>query len=110
VERGAGWLLEKAARIGSEARQWAQAMLQARGVEGIRVLLGLTSLPKHYSSQQINHACRVALSYEAFRLRTIREIIKRGGPEQPSFAFLEEHPIIRPLSDYQRWIENDPHE
>jgi transposase len=110
IERGAGWLLQKADRIGFQARQWAQAMLQARGVEGIRVLLGLVSLSKYYSCRQINHACRVALSYEAFRLRTIREIIKRGGPEQPSLAFMEEHPIIRPLSDYQRWIENDPHE
>ncbi|MBN2211836.1 MAG: IS21 family transposase [Sedimentisphaerales bacterium] len=110
IERGAGWLLQKASRIGSGAQQWAQAMLQARGVEGMRVLMGLISLPKQYSPEQINHACRIALSYEAFRLRTIREIIKRGGQEQPSFAFIEEHPIIRHLSDYQRFIENDPDE
>ena len=85
-------------------------MLQASGVEGMRVLMGLISLPKQYSPEQINHACRIALSYEAFRLRTIREIIKRGGQEQPSFAFIEEHPIIRHLSDYQRFIENNPDE
>ena len=36
-----------------------------------------------------------------YRLRTIRQLLKRGAREtQQQFDFLEEHPIIRPLSDY----------
>ena len=34
------------------------------------------------------------------RLRTIRQLLQRQGQEQKQFEFLEEHPIIRPLSDY----------
>jgi hypothetical protein len=37
------------------------------------------------------------------RLRTIRTLLKRRGEiqqQQKQFDFLEEHPVIRPLSDY----------
>jgi len=35
------------------------------------------------------------------RLRTIRELLIRGGGEtQQQFDFLDEHPVIRPLSTY----------
>jgi hypothetical protein len=30
----------------------------------------------------------------------VRQLLKRQGEEQCQFGFLEEHPIIRPLSDY----------
>jgi DNA replication protein DnaC len=33
-------------------------------------------------------------------LRTIRELIKRQGDRQERFEFIDEHPIIRSLSDY----------
>ena len=42
------------------------------------------------------------MSYGALRLRTIRTLLKRRGEiqQQKQFDFLEEHPVIRPLSDY----------
>ena len=43
VEKGTTWLLQQASLIGPQTDRWAQAMLQARGVEGIRVLVGLNS-------------------------------------------------------------------
>ena len=73
---------------------------QARGVEAVRVLVGLKALAGKHDSQALEEACRVALTYGAYRLRTIRQLLKRQGAEQQQFDFLEEHPIIRPLSDY----------
>jgi len=105
IERGANWLLEKAYRIGGNAEQWGQALLTNRGVEGTRTLMGLLSLTKHYSHRQIDRACQIALSHEAFRLRTIRQILKRGGGPQQTFEFIDEHPLIRNLSDYQEVLD-----
>ncbi len=101
VERGADHLLKQVALVGPQTRQWGEAMTQARGVEGIRVLVGLKNLAGKHESEAMERACEAALSHGAYRLRTIRQLLKRGTNEsQQQFAFLEEHPIIRPLSDY----------
>jgi hypothetical protein len=100
VERGAAWLLKQVAAVGPQTRQWAEAMLQARGVEGTRVLSGLLSLTKQHPREALESACATALSHGCYRLRTIRQLLQRQADEQPPPAFLEEHPIIRPLEDY----------
>ena len=100
VERGTVALLRQIATIGPHTRQWAEATTQARGVEAVRVLVGLKHLAGKHPTEALEEACRVALSHGAYRLRTIRQLLKRGGAEQRQFDFLEEHPIIRPLSDY----------
>ena len=100
VERGTDALLRQVATIGPHTRQWAEAMTQARGVEGVRVLVGLKNLAGKHDSEALEEACRVALSHGAYRLRTVRKLLQRKGQAQQQFEFLEEHPIIRPLSDY----------
>jgi transposase len=101
VERGAGHLLGKVASIGTHTHQWAQAMLHARGIEGTRVLLGLLSLAKKHRSETLEKACETALSYGAFRLKTLRTLLQRQADQQQApLPFLDEHPIIRPLDDY----------
>jgi hypothetical protein len=101
VERGAEYLLGQVRRIGPHADRWAQAMLQARGIEGVRVLVGLRTLGRTYSCRLIESACEKALAHGAFRLRVIRELIKRGaGGQQQEFEFLQEHEIIRDVSHY----------
>jgi transposase len=100
VERGTDALLRQIAAIGPHTRQWAEAMTQARGVEGVRVLVGLKDLAGKHASEALEEACRVALSHGAYRLRTVRKLLQRKGQAQQQFEFLQEHPIIRPLSDY----------
>ena len=104
VERGTTWLLKKAALIGPQADQWAQALVQERGIEGVRVLVGLLALAKTHPSGVIEEACEKALSHGAFRLRVIRELIKRGGGKQEQFEFIQEHPIIRDISEYGQLV------
>jgi len=100
VERGAQYLLSKAVCIGEDSGLWAKAMLDERGIEGVRVLQGFVGLARKHPAYAINHASRVALRSNCFRLRLLRELIKRST-RQTDLEFTENHPIIRPLSEYQ---------
>jgi hypothetical protein len=101
VERGAEWLLQRVSLIGPQAGRWAQAMLQARGITGVRVLNGLLSLTRQHRSEAIDQACRIALTHSLYRLRALRQILKHGGSEQQQFDFVSEHEIIRDLTEYE---------
>jgi hypothetical protein len=106
VEKGTVWLLQRASLIGPQTDQWAQALLKARGVEGIRPLVGLLNLAQRHPCDLIENACEIALSHDAFRLRTIRELIKKGGSKQEPLEFIDEHPIIRQMSDYGEFVKD----
>jgi transposase len=106
VERGAAWLLGQVRRLGPLSLRWAQAMLEARGVEGVRVLQGLLNLAHRHSCAAIERACDIALSHGAFRLRTLRTLIDRTAPRQEPLPFLDDHTLIRPLSDYQQFVHD----
>jgi transposase len=104
VERGAAWLLGQVRRLGPQSLRWAEAMLQARGVEGVRVLQGLLNLAHRHAGDAIERACDVASSHHAYRLRTLRRLLERQEPRQQSLPLLEEHPLIRDLSDYGQFV------
>lgn len=104
VERGAVYLLRRTRMIGEHSARWAENMLQTRGIEGVRVLQGLLSLTHRHDAVAIERACEVAFSHGAYRLRTIRQLLKRDAPEQETFEFLDEHPIIRSLSHYGKLV------
>jgi transposase len=90
--------------LGEQTARWAENMLQTRGIEGLRVLQGLLALAKRHDAQAIERACQVAFSHGAWRLKTIRQLLQRDAPEQETFDFLQEHPIIRSLSDYGKLV------
>lgn len=107
IEKGTAWLLNQTDRIGPAARSWAVSMLACRGIEGVRVLMGLISLGSRHPRPQVERACQVAHTHGAWRLRTLRELIDRqGGPVQQNFDFVQEHPIIRGLEDYGRFVRD----
>lgn len=66
VERGAEYMLRKTVLIGPEASLWARAMLDHRGIEGVRVLQGFLSLakstPQRLSTGQVRSPIRPACS------------------------------------------------
>ena len=105
VERGAAWILGRIRRVGPHCTRWAEACLRARGVEGVRVLQGLLSLTQHHSVAAIEHACEIAHSYGAHRLRTVRRLIDRDAPKQ-LLAFRDDDPLIRPLINYDRFVHD----
>ena len=91
VERGTTWLLRRVEYIGPHATQWAQSMLQNRGIEGVRVLLGVLSLTHKHRRDQIEQACQVAQSHGAYHLRSLRQLIQQRNPPpaQSNFEFLQ---------------------
>ena len=107
IERGTAWMLRSvSARCGPHATQWAQSMLQNRGIEGCRVRMGLLSLTNSHRRDQIEQACQIAQSHGAYHLRSLRQLIEQQNPPaiQQSFDFLQQHPIIRDLGDYEQFV------
>jgi transposase len=106
IERGAAWLLGRVRLIGPESLRWAEAMIAARGVEGVRVIQGLLSLAGRHHAAAIERACETAHGYREFRLRTIRVLIERQAARQQQFSFVDRHPIIRDMSEYQQFVHH----
>ena len=109
VERGAAWLLSKIRCIGPRSLAWAEAVVEGRGVEGVRVLQGLLNLAKKHSATDLERACDIALSHDSLRLRTLRALIQRSAAKQPTLPFLDDHPLIRNLSDYGQFVHDAFH-
>jgi hypothetical protein len=106
IERGTAWWLRKARSIGPASGRWAEAMLRQRGIAGVRVLMGLISLTNKHTDVAIEQACRVAQSHAAYRLRVVRELLKRQAAPQEQFEFIAEHPLIRSLTDYDQLVHS----
>jgi hypothetical protein len=100
VERGADWLLKQVAYIGPKTRDWSRGLVATRGIQAIRVLQGLMNLIDKHPSVVIEQACDTAHANQCYRLKSIRKLIAHHGSKQQEFDFLDEHPIIRNLSEY----------
>ena len=109
IEKGSAWLLRRIQCIGPHASQWAQAMLQNRGIEGVRVLVGLLSLSDKHSRRAVEQACQIAHGHGAYHLRSLRQLIEHQSSAasaalQQTFEFIQQHPIIRDLGDYAQFV------
>jgi hypothetical protein len=104
VEKAAGYLLGRAALIGPKTALWAKAMLEERGIQGVRVLNGLLSFTTRYSAAQMESACDLALSHGAYRLKILRELLTRPV-RQENLEFMGIHPLIRDMADYGNYIK-----
>jgi transposase len=104
VERGTRSLLQRAAQLGPHSETWAKAMLQERGITGVRPLLGFLGLAKRHPVPVLEDACEVAHRHGAYRLKSVRRLAEnyaeRHAAAAAAAALLEEHPLIRPLSAY----------
>lgn len=105
VERGSAWLLSKVSFIGPQTVGWAEAMLQQRGIQGVRVLVGLLRLADQWPAESIDQACQTARSHGSYRLRAIRELLDRQADQQEQFEFTQEDPIIRSLGEYEDLVK-----
>jgi transposase len=108
IERGATWMLGQVDRIGPHAKAWAETMLASRGIEGVRVLMGLLHLGHQHPRPQVERACQVASGHGAYHLRSLRQLIQQGQKAsiQQSFEFADQHPIIRPVADYGQFVRD----
>jgi len=108
IERGVEYMLARARRLGHDAGRWAAQMIAVRGIEGVRVLQGFLSLAKKYPANIVNQAGSTALEAACFRLRPVRQLCKNYLQANQELSFSGEHPIIRPLSEYQNLLAEPP--
>ena len=92
-------------RLGPHSTAWAKAMIQARGVEGVRVLQGLLSLAGRHPAAAIEQACEVARGY-GVSAPDHSSAYQRQALGQELLPFLSEHPLIRPISEYSRLVHD----
>jgi transposase len=100
IERGADYLLDRCRLIGPLTGAWAQAMHQACGPQGMRVMQGLLQLAQKHPAPQLEEAARVATHHGAWRLRDLKRLLALPG-NVVQMDFLETHPLIRPLDAYR---------
>ena len=86
--------LRLAGKYGPHAEAWSEAVWSARGIEGVRSLMGLAGLGRNHSSKAIDQACASAHNLGAHRLRDIQNILKQGTatPFQELLPWPEEPP------------------
>ncbi len=99
-----GWWRRRAVQMGAPCGAWAEAVIERRGELALRVLQGLVSLNKNHSAAHINGACQRALQYGTYRLRDLKRLLG-PAPEQETFTFLSEHPLIRDMKEYGQLLE-----
>jgi len=103
IERGAEWILDRCRLLGQGAGTWAQRLYQRRGAESLRVLQGLLALAEKHPASQLDQACQLALTHDAWHLRDVRELLVRPVAQE-QFAFIETHPLIRDLEAYDNLV------
>lgn len=111
IENGLAFFLRKTRFIGPLAARWAEWVVQERGVQAARTLQGLLSLTKKYRVDEINHACDLSWRSKATTYRVVKRLLEhRQATAQQTMEFIDEHPIIRPVSEYGQFVQNALHE
>jgi transposase len=105
VERGATELLRRARLVGPQTGRWAEALLKTRGIEGVRPLVGLLALVRQHAASTLESVCELAAGRGVFKLRALRELLKRRAEPQAQMEFMAEHPVIRSMSDYGALVQ-----
>jgi hypothetical protein len=104
IERGLEYLMRKVKLIGPQSLRWAQGVNHEHGVQGMRILQGLLSLTQKYDSQQIEQATETAWRCGSYRCRTLKKLLEHGGAKQMTMEFMDEHPVIRPILEYDQFF------
>ncbi len=103
IERGAEWILDHCRLLGRGAGTWAEDLYRQRGPQSLRVLQGLLALAQKHPIPQLNQACQLALTHDAWHLRDLRALLARPVAQE-QFAFIETHPLIRDLQAYDNLV------
>lgn len=95
-------LLARAEHVGAEALAWAREAIVERDVRSYRLLQGMLALTRKHPRECVDRACAAALRARAFRYKTLRLLTEKEARSAPTPTrhLTQEHPFIRPLSDY----------
>jgi transposase len=105
IERGAKYLMQKVQLIGPQSTRWSEGALSEHGVQGMRIIQGLLSLTRKYETREIERAAETAWRSGSFRCRTLKRLLKNGGAQQQTMEFMDEHPVIRSILEYDQFFK-----
>jgi transposase len=100
IERGADYLLDRCRLVGPQTGTWAEAMVQARGPQGLRVMLGLLQLAEKHPVAELERAAQTATHHGVWRLRDLKRLLQHPA-NVIQLDFLQTHPLIRSLEAYR---------
>lgn len=103
IENGLDWLLDRVRLLGPHPGAWAEAMMQHRGPQGLRVLQGFLQLAAKHTPANIAAASQLATTHGVWQLRELKHLLQ-APPGQDQFQFVQAHPLIRDLSHYQALV------
>lgn len=104
LQANLNYWLRRASELGGPCAQWAQGLVQRRGIEGMRSLMGLVGLTNQHSFRVINTACAKAIAQDAWQLRQVKGLLQ-AAEVQTHFTFSQQHPLLRDLSEYGIFIK-----
>ena len=103
IENGLDWLLDRVRLLGPHAGTWAEAMMQQRGPQGLRVLQGFLQLAAKHTPANVAAASQLATTHGVWHLRELKHLLQAPVGQDP-FQFIQAHPLIRDLSHYQALV------
>ena len=101
--------VNRAAVLGEQCGQWAQAAVDARGPEALRSIMALCGMIKKHSAFALDAASGKALKSGTRRLKDIKRLVGEQAV-QSDFGFAESHPLIRDLKIYTEFINQQQNE
>ena len=96
--------LRRAGELGPSCHQWSKGLVERRGFEAIRSLMGLVHLAENVTFKSLNQACATGTARGLHRLRDIRALLTTPN-SQTQLNFTETHPLIRNLNEYELFIQ-----
>jgi transposase len=94
-------LLGRCERVGDDLRRWAEQALEERGIRALRLIQGVLALTRSHPKERVLHAARSATEHRLFRYKDLRRLAEATGDETPPKNLIQEHPTIRPLTQYR---------
>lgn len=98
------YAFDQCRKLGTQTLDWAKAAEEKRSFAAYRAILGVIALKKHFSPDQINSACAIALNQEAFSYHDVKSLLSERKDQcdldlQP--PLLQDHPMIRNPNEYK---------
>lgn len=107
VRSSCRYWVDRATLVGEACGKWAQTLIDVRGPEALRSVMGLCNLTKKHSAASLDKASIKALELGLHRLKDLRHLLQDSSPnqsQQESFAFAQIHPLIRNLKTYDDFL------
>jgi len=99
-------LIGRCSQIGESCENWAKQALDEREQRAFRPIQGILSLTKKYGSENVNTACKKAMTLNSFRYHTVKLLCEDySEKDNPQMELIQNHELIRETAEYQKYLD-----